>query len=266
MPNPLSYLAKYSTYSEKKLHLDNSPSTYSRSYMSSADERRTRYSPYISGYWYLALIPPKELLNNNEDLVKNYVKAFNASAESYSPPSRNITKQEVIGFGGIKKFLATSQEFSNSFTVTFREHGNMEIFGLLSHWSGLIHPFTGKHNKVYKGQCIIVLAKPTFSGGSPEAPLLDKPDVEEIFYFDGVFPESQPIDKFDSSIETTDTKTIDMTFNFDGSFMTKVEYTDEIKGETFLNIFNNYVGELELHKTFLGNPTEVFVDNDIIGI
>lgn len=266
MASSNSYIAKYTDYSKKKLHLNNSPDTYTRSYMSSADGHRERYAPYISGYWYLALIPPKELLNNDEGLVQQYVKAFNASAESYSPPSRNITKQEVIGFGGIKKFLATSQEFSNSFTVTFREHGNMEIFGLLSHWSGLIHPFTGKHNKIYKGQCVIVLAKPTFSGGSEEQPKLDKPDVEEIFYFDGVFPESQPIDKFDANIESLETKTIDITFNFDGAFMTKVEYTDKIKGEEFLNIFNKYLGELELHKTFFGNPTEVKVNNEEIGI
>lgn len=256
-----SYLAKYAQYSEKKLHLDNSPDTYTRNYIAS-EKNRQRYAPYISGYWYLALIPPKELLNDNEDLVQKYVKAFNASAESYSPPSRNITKQEVVGFGGIKKFLATSQEFSNSFSVTFREHGNMEIFGLLSHWSGLIHPFTGKHNKVYKGQCVIILAKPTFSGNLK----LDKPDVEEIFYFDGVFPESQPIDKFDSNIESLETKTIDITFNFDASFMTKVEYTDKIKGEEFLNIFNHYIGDLKLHEAWSNIPDVVTVDNNQIGI
>lgn len=260
-----SYLAKYTAFSNKKLHIDRSPDTYTRNYIAEKNNRE-RYAPYISGYWYLALIPPLELLNNDDNLRKNYVKAFNASAEGFSPPSRSITKQEVVGFGGIKKFLATSQEFSNSFSITFREHGNMEIFGLLSHWSGLIHPFTGKHNKIYKGQCVVILAKPTFSGGSETKPKLDKPDIEEIFCFDGVFPESQPIDKFDANIESLETKTIDMTFNFDGAFMTKVDYNDQVKGEEFLKMFNHYIEDLNLPEAWDKSPETVIIKNEEIGI
>jgi hypothetical protein len=260
-----TYIAKYAAYSNKKLQIEDYPDTYTRSHISGANNR-TRHAPYISGYWYLALIPPRELLNNDDALVVKYVRAFNSSAESYAPPSRNITKQEVVAFGGIKKFLAISQEFSNSFSITFREQGNLGIFNLITHWSGLIHPFTGKHNKIYKGQCVIVLAKPTFSGGSLDNPQLIKPDVEEVFYFDGVFPESQPVDKFDANIESLETKQVDVTFNFDGAFMNKIDYTDEVKGESFLNVFNEYVGELELHEAHSGALTKVQVENDEIGI
>jgi len=254
-----TYIKKYESYLSTKIHQERAPDTYTRNYIAGEDHRE-RYAPYISGYWYLLLSPPKELVGDNN--LVNYVKYFNGAAEAFTPPSRSIVKQEIVGFGGIKKFMATTQEYSNSFSITFREHGNLEVFNMLSHWAGLIHPFTGKHNKIYKGQCIVLLAKPTISGET----LLKKPDIEEIFYFDGVFPESQPFDKFDSNIETNETKTVDVTFNFDAAPMTKFKYTDDINGEKFLEDFNTLIGEFKPHKAWNQRPTLVTVEDDQIGI
>lgn len=254
-----TYIKKYESYLDQKIALEHAPATYTRNYIA-GEGYRQRFAPYISGYWYLLLSPPKELIGDgNKD---RYVKYFNAAAEMFTPPSRTIVKQEIVGFGGIKKFMATTQEYSNSFSITFREHGNMEVFNMLSHWGGLIHPFTGKHNKVYKGQCMVLFAKPTFSNENE----LAKSDIEEIFYFDGVFPESQPFDKFDSNIETNETKVIDVTFSFDGAPMTKFKYTDIINGENFLAEFNQAIGQLELHKAFIDDPIKVKVDESKIGI
>lgn len=256
-----TYIKKYESYLSTKIDLIHAPDTYTRNYIAGKSAgHRLRFAPYISGYWYLLLSPPKELIGDGNK--ERYVKYFNAAAEAFTPPSRSIVKQEIVGFGGVKKFMATTQEYSNSFSITFREHGNMEVFNMLSHWGGLIHPFTGKHNKIYKGQCIVLLAKPTFSGNT----LLKKPDIEEVFYFDGVFPESQPFDKFDSNIETNETKTIDITFNFDGAPMTKFKYSDDVNGEKFLEDFNKAIGDLILHEAWDLAPEKVNVEDDKIGI
>jgi hypothetical protein len=250
------YLSKYKEYLTGKIDLSHAPDTYTRSNVGrnpKHDKGKVRNQPYITGYWYLAMLVPLAFLEDDDELRKKYVKYLNASAESFTPPSRNITKQEVIGYGGVKKFLATSQEISNSFSITFREHSNLEIFNILSHWATLINPFTGHHSKKYKGQCIVILAKPTFSGEKK----LDKKDIEEIFFFDGVFPESQPIDKLDSNIESNETKTIDMTFSFDGSFMTKV-----FDHKSFLEDFNVIIEDFNPYEANDGSPEIITIDNN----
>jgi hypothetical protein len=248
------FLSKYKEYLTGKIDLSHAPDTYTRNNIGgNTKSGGTRNQPYITGYWYLAMMIPLKFLEDDDELRRKYAKYLNASAESFTPPSRNITKQEVIGYGGVKKFVATSQEISNSFSITFREHANLEVFNILSHWATLINPFTGHHNKAYKGQCIVVLAKPTITGENK----LSKEDIEEIFFFDGVFPESQPIDKFDSSIETNETKTIDMTFSFDASFMTKV-----FDHKSFLEDFNVIIEDFKPYEANDASPTKNTIDNN----
>lgn len=236
------YLNKYKSLLNQ-IDLHNVPDTYSRKNGTHDPKRRT---PHISGYWYLMLKMPKELTDKTQD----YAKYFNACAQSFSPPSRSLTKEEIIGFAGIKKYVINSQEISNSFSITFHEHKDLDVFNMLSHWSSVVNPYTGQIIKKYKGQCIVILAKPTLTS-IPNEEGKDfreelKKSIDEIFFFDGVFPESQPIDKLDSDISTNDVKSIDVTFNFDGCFMSKVFDLD-----AFLDDFIDVIEEFKAIDPYL---------------
>jgi hypothetical protein len=223
-----------------KINLEYCPDPYIRY---SGSHNIVRDTPYISGYWYLALIPPLELMPN----AATYVQLFNSTSESFTPPSRSIVKEEIIGFSNIKKFLITNQEISNSFGLSFRETHNLHVSNVISEWTACINPFTGHINKTYKGHCIVILAKPTFGqADNMIGGLLTEDHIQEIYFFHGVFPESEPIDKFASDINTNETQVIDLNFNFDGMVMNKA--FDVV---SFLNDFNIHVGEFSPYSPYL---------------
>ena len=217
------------------------PDTYTRN--NSGHSPRHGH-PYISGYWYLMLKAPEELGDQ-----QYFAQLFNSTAESFSPPSRNISKEEIVGFGGIKKQLMVSQEESHSFSIGFRERFGLPVFNVINEWSKYINPVLGNVKFNYKGQCIVILAKPTFSAQGYNIAALTSQDIEEVFFFDGVFPESVPVDNLDAELSTNDTKVINVTFNYDAGFLTK-----NFDLGAFLGDFQSIIGDVYLPSPYLGIP------------
>lgn len=217
------------------------PDTYTRH----AGGNNPKYGhPHISGYWYLMIKTPIELGNQQYN-----AKMFNSTAESFSPPSRSISKDEIVGFGGIKKRLAVSQEESHSFSIGFRERFGLPVFDVINSWSKYINPVVGSITPKYKGQAIVIIAKPTFSGQGNGVASLTPDDIDEIFFFDGIFPEGVPIDNLDADLATNDTKVINTTFNYDAGFLTK-----SFDLTAFLGDFQGIIDDVILPTPYLGYP------------
>jgi len=174
--------------------------------------------PFISGYWYLAMLPPPALFGGAVG-QHEAAKWFHSTAESFTPPSKTVTKVDVPGMGGVASSFAAGQELSRTFTVAFREHQDLPIMKALHLWTNMIDSNSGTSAlkefvpNEYKGQCIAVLARPGLHGpgGMPAVEQID-----QLFIFEGVFPETLPYDSFNADIATNDTVQISTTFSFDG--------------------------------------------------
>jgi len=178
--------------------------------------------PYISGYWYLLMTPPRGLVGSS-DMQGKSTDWFHATAESFTPPTKTITKADVPGMGGVASSFAAGQELSRTFTVAFREYQGLPIMNLLQMWTSMIDSRTGMSPldayvpKNYKGSAYAALCRPTASTGGA----IGISDIEQLFYFEGVFPETLPYDTLTSDIATNDSAQLSVTFSFDGWPMTK---------------------------------------------
>ena len=195
------------------------------------------YHPHITGYWYLLLNIPEDIIkkaDGNYD-SKTMAKLLNSCAESFTPPSRSINKAEIIAFSNIKKFVAVGQTINNSFNLSLREYFGTPISNIINIWTEyIVSSPTGKINKKYKGNCLVIIAKPTVSGQDK----LDKKDIEQVYFFQGIYPEADTIDKFSSNIASNDGLSLDITFNFDGHIIRK-----DFNLEKFISDYNTTIGD-----------------------
>ena len=215
---------------------------------------RRNNHPYISGYWYFLIQPPQRLFeigagqsSNNQDQAVEWMLS---TAESFTPPGKTLTFVDVPGMGGVNSSYVAGQELTQTFSVTFREYQEVPLFNLIQTWTSVIDPNTGTSPLAgdeyipsnYKGTAYVALCKPTVGlridpAGSDSH--LKSEDIEQLFFFDGVFPENTPLDLFDSDISTNDTKTISVNFSFDGFPLLK-----DTSGliNNFLTLMGNYNG------------------------
>jgi len=177
--------------------------------------------PFISGYWYLYLQPPQALFGDAA-AVSEAVKWFHSTAESFTPPSKTVTKVDVPGMGGVASSFAAGQELSRTFTVAFREHQDMPIMKSLNQWTNVIDAKTGMSPLAmhvpweYKGMCLAALARPGVGVGPGVHKRPSIEQIDQLFLFEGVFPETLPYDTFNADIATNDTVQASVTFSFDG--------------------------------------------------
>jgi len=225
---------------------------FAKSYQADRPHKINRYMggnrranhPYISGYWYLIMDPPEEIfLGSSTDQNSGVHQArdwFHSTAESFTPPTKSITKVDVPGMGGMASSYIAGQEFTREFTVAFREYQSLPISTAIRTWCSVMDPHLGRSPMrdfvpvSYKGQAFAILCKPTltcassganYEDGSGTAPLghddLTPHDIEQVYYFEGVFPTTIPDDAFSTDIATNDVAQLSVTFSFDGGFHTK---------------------------------------------
>jgi len=198
------------------------PSNYSR--FSGGSTRLNQ--PFISGYWYAMIKPPSRIFEN---LAQDAQTWFFTTAESFSPHSRTLLKADVPGMGGINSSFVSGQDISRTFTVAFREYQNLPVLSAIELWTSVmdqhlgISPLAGDEfiPASYKGSAAIFLCRPTISNPEGGCGQLTMDDVEQMYFYDGVFPESVPHDAFSSDITGNDTVQLSVTFSFDGSPVTK---------------------------------------------
>ncbi len=200
-------------------------------------------SPFVSGYWYLLLELPIGKLDGvitehlsmfSTDLTKHVKmkKYLHCLAETFTPPSKTIQKGEVSGFGGIKKFIPLNQTITSNFSITFIELSDMPVHKIFKIWSNMFNSQYGNSfSPVNKSRAYIFLCKPTWSHTTGTgsglirelAPSIE--DVEEMYYFEGVFPETDGSDSLNSDISVNELTKYQIQFSFD-SYYFGVEHND----------------------------------------
>lgn len=183
--------------------------------------RRTT-QPFISGYWYFILIPPENIFNpdGGVDNTHDVQEWFHSTAESFTPPSKMLTMTDVPAMGGNASSFVTGAELTRTFTVAFREYQNTPIINALDTWTDTImNPNLGISTlrdfipSEYKGTAYAILTRPTMKNDAYE---IDVNDIEKVYHFDGVVPESSPHDALAADISGHDGIQLSVTFRFDG--------------------------------------------------
>lgn len=208
--------------------------------------------PFVSGYWQLYLSPPQKIFGTNTALA---IEWFHATCEGFTPPSRAINKADVPGQGGLGSSYVTGQSLTRTFSITFREYRDLPISNLIELWTSVIDPYTGVSElsgsewlaSSYKGSAFVVLTKPT---GAFQNSAITAADVEQVFFFHGVFPENPPYDTLASDISANDVMQYNLTFSFDGFPLTKVDSTVTsnairlLSGTKYMTTYDDYLADL----------------------
>jgi len=208
--------------------------------------------PHVSGYWQFFLLPPEAIFSDN--ISGKYEDWWNATAEGFTPPTRNLNKADVPGQGGLGSSWITGQTLNRTFSVTFREYRDLVIYNLFCLWTSVIDPYTGVSplsgdkwlGESYKGEAFAILTRPTNANET-----LTSNDIEEVYYFTGVWPENQPDDALASDISGPNLTQITMNFSFDGWPLTKKDDNvlqaaeEKIKDKSYLeSTYNRFVENL----------------------
>ena len=217
--------------------------------------------PYISGYWYFLINPPARLFgglgSNTLEKARDWMFT---TAESFTPPSRTLTKVDVPGMGGMASSYVGGQEITRTFSINFREYQELPIFNILQTWTSMLDPNTGVSPLAgdeyipanYKGSAFVALCKPTIGtrltqDSARRTTNLKSEDIEQIFFFDGVWPESAPWDSLSSDIATNDVLQLSVSFSFDGFPLLKdsegvmSEFLDLMSEQTIGSTYDHYV-------------------------
>ena len=180
--------------------------------------------PFVNGYWQLYLNPPTKIFDSK--IHSHAIEWFHATCEGFTPPSRTLNKADLPGQGGLGSSFVTGQTLTRNFSTTFREYRDMPLMQLFELWTSVIDPYTGVSEvkgsewdaSVYKGSAFVVLTKPT---GAYAEGGLKADDVEEVYYFHGVWPENTPHDAMAHDISANDVVQYSINFSFDGFPLTK---------------------------------------------
>jgi hypothetical protein len=225
------------------------PDLMSRSF---GGNQRTGH-PYVSGYWQIVLIPPKKIFDTHVETVQTWLTS---AAEGFTPPTRTLNKADLPGQGGLGSSFITGQTLTRTFTVTFREYRDLPILTIFDLWTSAIDAHTGVsplagvdwNPSSYKGSCFVINTKPTQSLSGTG---LVSTDIEQVYYFHGVFPESAPHDTFGQDIATNDVVQHSISFSFDGWPLTKEDpevvnqaltyFSNADKGSVFDTTYNPYL-------------------------
>lgn len=181
--------------------------------------------PFVSGYWQLYLNPPARIFQDGHNTA---IEWFHSACEGFTPPSRTLNKADIPGQGGLGSSYVTGQTLTRNFSITFREYRDMPLMNLFERWTSIIDPYvgvsevTGKEwmSSAYKGSAFVILTKPT---GAQVGKPIQAEDIEEIYFFHGVWPENAPHDALATDISANDVVQYSLTFSFDGWPLTKAE-------------------------------------------
>lgn len=256
--------------------------------------------PYINGYWYLLIEPPQFLFDESDINESGYqlsgtgegyqggrngAGAFESSrwlhstAEGFTPPTRTLTKVDVPGMGGMGSSFVAGQQLTRTFSTTHREYQNTTVFNTVNLWTSVIDhhygisPMKGTEYVPanYKGSAYVFLCKPTTSKGGGDGkgaeggvPQISHIDVEQFYFFEGVFPEGSPYDAFNSDINTNDVVQLNVTWSFDGwpygrehtsHFNTGIALLQETYAYDFAGNINGHIGDNVTAPATLNAPT-----------
>lgn len=216
--------------------------------------------PYVNGYWQFFLSPPCKLFDKVDEMSDIW---FHATAEGFTPPSRNLNKADLPGQGGVGSSWVTGQSLMRTFSITHREYRDLPMMKLYELWGSTIVPQTGVsefkgtewQSTLYKGHAFVILTTPTGNNANADwRPNAD--DIEEVYYFDGVWPENVPTDALAQDISSNDIVQYTMNFSFDGWPLTGT--TDPSVVSKAVSMFESYNYKYQTTYNLNVNDMDVF--------
>lgn len=243
-------------------------------------QRSNQY--YFPGHFHVILQPPDKIFNGDGNIsaaagqsIDTITKDDSSNAlaferwiagtcKAFTPHGRTPGFEEMTGLGGLKSgYLTGSNEVTNEFSLTLNEVAGMPVFQALDLWTSYSDPHHGVTSvdgdqvvpSSYKGDCFVLLTKPSFSGEKRE--LLER-DIEQLFYYDGVFPKNVPLDALAQDLQTHSPIEYSIQFNFDGF---PIDKSDVAVLERGLEEFNNRFSLDAHHNKHYGPNGPVYLDN-----
>jgi hypothetical protein len=213
---------------------------------------------HTSGTFYVILSPPDKIFNGSSVAPSegtggasvviadglnstNFEKWIQATCETFTPHTVTPGFVEHTGLGGLKSaFYNGRNEVTNEFSLGFREVQGLPILQGIHMWASFNDPWYGVTNvdgdevvpSSYKGDCYILKTRPSVSGDRE----INERDIEQVYYYDGVFPKNVPLDSYNEDITTGETVQVTVQFSFDGFPLDK---KDKCVLERAITEFNN---------------------------
>jgi hypothetical protein len=193
--------------------------------------------PFISGYHQIWVQFPDKLFNAAAETA---LKWMCSTCEGFTPHSTTMNFVDVNGIGQIGSSFPSSRTVNREFTLTFREYRSLPIMNIFRTWHALFDTHAGISTlkavelipRNYKGAIMVAILKPTASGSNAT---LTKEDVEEIYFYEGVFPSTIPEDTATAADQASnETIQESVTFKFDGAPLDK-SYNNGAIVESFIN-------------------------------
>jgi len=181
--------------------------------------------PFVKGYFQAFFeLPVAVSASGTTETTDNNAIILTASASSFTPHGdRTINKVDIIGQGGVGASYVTGHTVTRTFSLNFQEKYKSPVWKVFRKWTSLmIDPYTGVSNlelfeaDQYKGRCMIVETMPVRLDATATDDMYEK-NIIKVYYYDGVFPETDISSIFDSNITAPDGNVeINMSFSFDG--------------------------------------------------
>lgn len=215
--------------------------------------------PFVKGYFQVFFELPKLVsASGSRSVEDNNAIILTSSASSFTPHGdRTLNKTDIIGQGNVGASFVHSQTLTRTFSLNFQEKYRSPIWKLFRKWTSLIiDPYTGVSQlntfeaDQYKGRCLVVETMPVRLDKSASDAVI-KNNIIRAFYYDGVFPETDPSSIFDSNIQSPDANLeINMSFSFDGTPLddtnpdTLTKAASYVKNASLYSDIMNYYGSL----------------------
>ena len=184
--------------------------------------------PFVSGYFYVFFKIPTLNDGLSGGVNTQIAEWFHSTCEGFSPHSIMINKEDVPGLGQTGASFPTSIVTNREFSLTFREYRHQPISRGIRAWTSFFNPHIGASPlsngafipRNYKGQCCVIQTTPTY-GGSDCGHDFTIEDIEEVYFYDGVWPTTRPDDTAAASdIQSNNFITHSISFSFDNSPLT----------------------------------------------
>jgi len=205
--------------------------------------------PYVKGYFQAFFeLPPLVAADGSTSPNDANAIILTASCKGFTPHGdRTLNKVDIIGQGNVGASFVTGQTITRTFNLTFEEKYRSPIWRIFRKWTSLIiDPYTGVSNlevfeaNQYKGRCLVVETMPVRldAGASDE---MFRRNIIKVFYYDGVFPETDISSIFDGNTSAPDANVeINMQFSFDGQPLDETNENTLEKAISFMRNANLY--------------------------
>ncbi|MFW6242633.1 MAG: hypothetical protein ACOC2W_00580 [bacterium] len=178
--------------------------------------------PFVTGYHQVLFSLPEKLFDTSPDDAQKWLTS---TCESFTPHTVTPNFVDVMGAGQLGASFFTSKTIGREFTMGFREYQQLPIINIVDAWHSVFDEHTGSSPLLgneyvqsnYKGSCVVFQLKPTGARND----ILTADDVEELYFYQGVWPKTNPRDTAGASDQTTNEFIqLSITFSFDGAPLT----------------------------------------------